>query len=67
LFHDPSGRFPGQRHWDLCFVFEAQRAAEPPRDLPWLAEWRWSSPQELAADDFGSSIGDLARALGLAR
>lgn len=66
-FHDPSGRFPGQKHWDLCFVFEVDAEPAPLARLPWLAESRWVKPQELHGEDFGSAIGDLARALGLAR
>lgn len=64
-FHDPSGRFAGQKHWDLCFVYEVE--AEPAQGLGWWRELRWASPEELAGDDFGSAIGDLAQVLGLAR
>jgi ADP-ribose pyrophosphatase YjhB (NUDIX family) len=64
-FHDPSSRFPGARHWDLCFVYDVDVEPAPAGRLPWLAELRWAAPGELRTDDFGSAIGDLALSLGL--
>ncbi|HEV8359877.1 MAG TPA: NUDIX domain-containing protein [Candidatus Thermoplasmatota archaeon] len=64
-FHDPSSRFPGAKHWDLCFVYEVDAAPAEGRALPWWRELRWVNAADLDADDFGSSIGDLARELGL--
>lgn len=66
-FHEPSARFPGTMHWDLCFVYEADAEPAPLAQLPWLSALRWFRPEELRDADFGSSIGDLAKALGLAR
>lgn len=66
-FHDPSGSFPGQKLWDLCFVHEVAAEPAPLARQPWFSELRWARPDELRGDDFGSAIGDLAAAMGLAR
>jgi ADP-ribose pyrophosphatase YjhB (NUDIX family) len=64
-FHDPSNRFPGAKHWDLCFVYEADAEPASAERLPWVGELRWAGPGDLRADAFGSAIGDLALELGL--
>jgi ADP-ribose pyrophosphatase YjhB (NUDIX family) len=64
-FHDPSSRFPGEKHWDLCFVYDVDAEPAPSAELPWWRELRWVDAGDLASDDFGSSIGDLVQALGM--
>lgn len=59
----PSDWYPGQRHWDLAFVYEV-RAALPRRVPPWWRTLAWADPRGLPRRAFGWN-DDLMEALGL--
>ncbi len=65
-FYDPSDWFPGELHYDLCFVYEVE--AEPPLKVPpWFRALEYVECSSLRRGDFGSAMGDLAVDLGLIR
>jgi hypothetical protein len=63
-FYDPSDWYPGHRHYDLCFVYRVTLPKEPMRPA-WFSRLEFVDPTTVGAEDFGSSQGDLARALNL--
>ncbi len=57
-FYDPSSWYAGQRHYDLCFVYEVPGKA--PRELPaWWQRLEFVDPRFLRAQDLGSAMSDL--------
>ncbi|MBI4416205.1 MAG: hypothetical protein HY557_04395 [Euryarchaeota archaeon] len=63
-FYDPSTWYPGRMHYDLCFVYDV-KLAKAPAVPPWFARLEYVDPKTLRGDDFGSAMGDLAKALRL--
>ena len=63
-FYDPSDWYPGRMHYDLCFVYDV-KIAKAPAVPPWFARLEFADPGKLAANEFGSAMGDLAKALKL--
>ncbi|HVL88493.1 MAG TPA: hypothetical protein VM681_10900 [Candidatus Thermoplasmatota archaeon] len=55
--------YPGERHWDLAFVYlvDANAPAKPPR---WWHELSWMDTRKLRASDFGWN-GDMLVDLGV--
>ncbi|MDG6940349.1 MAG: NUDIX hydrolase [Nitrososphaerota archaeon] len=60
-FYDPSRRFPGQMHWDYCFVFEVS-TEEDVKKQPWLDAAEYVAAR---GAEFGSAQEDLAKRVGL--
>lgn len=65
-FYDPSSLFPGEKHYDLCFVYDV-KLSKAPAVPPWFSRLEFLDPRALRSDEFGSSMGDLAKALKLAK
>ncbi len=63
-FYDPSNIFPGNMHWDYCFVFKV-KTNEEIRKRPWFSSIEFVDPRDFGRDDFTSAQGDLALAIGL--
>ncbi len=61
-FYEPSRRYPGQHHWDYCFVYHVQSEEMPPSS-PWLAEARYFPAHEIGTVAFGSAQGAIAATL----
>ncbi|PSN86478.1 hypothetical protein B9Q03_11665 [Candidatus Marsarchaeota G2 archaeon OSP_D] len=57
-YYYPSRRYPGEMHWDYCFINEV-KSSEAPREKPWFKEIRYVHVQELKEEDFGSAQGAL--------
>lgn len=56
----PSRRYPGESHWDVVFLYEADAPAhEPPSPPPHWARLEWRSPASLRAEDFVMTHGEL--------
>ncbi len=63
-FHDPSSWYPGRRHYDLCFVYEARGSL--PKTIPeWWERLDFIDLKVLRKMDLGSSMGDLMKVLRL--
>jgi ADP-ribose pyrophosphatase YjhB (NUDIX family) len=58
--------YPGHRHWDVAFVYDARGVELPARPPSWWRTLAWVAPAEARAREFGWNA-DLARALGVAR
>lgn len=59
----PSDRYPGNRHWDLGFVYKVRSDLPRTPSAHWR-ELRWRDARELRSDDFGWN-GDLLVDLGV--
>lgn len=63
--HTPSDWYPGHRHWDVAFVYDA-RGVELGRPPSWWQELAWVAPRAVKVAEFGWNA-DLAKALGISR
>jgi ADP-ribose pyrophosphatase YjhB (NUDIX family) len=62
-FYEESRRYPGEMHWDYCFIFQVS-TKDDVKEQPWLAETRYLNPSELKGG-FGSGQDALLSRLGL--
>ncbi len=63
-FHDPSSWYPGRKHYDLCFVYEARGSL--PKAIPaWWRRLEFVEVRTLRREDLGSSMHDLMKVLRL--
>jgi len=63
-FYDSSSWYSGQRHYDLCFVYEVEGSA--PRSVPaWWQRLEFVGPAFLRNQELGSAMSDLVRVLKL--
>ncbi len=61
-FYDTSSWYSGQKHYDLCFVYEVDGSA--PRSLPaWWQHLEFVPPRFLRGQELGSAMSDLVRVL----
>lgn len=65
-FYDPSSWYPGRRHYDLCFVYEARGSAR--RDTPpWWKRLEFVELTFLRKRELGSAMSDLVRVMTIRR
>jgi ADP-ribose pyrophosphatase YjhB (NUDIX family) len=57
-YYSPSKRYPGEMHWDYCFLYNVI-FDDSPKPKPWFEEIRYVSINELKEEDFGSAQGAL--------
>jgi ADP-ribose pyrophosphatase YjhB (NUDIX family) len=62
-FYEASRRYPGEMHWDYCFVFHVSTKEEP-KEQAWVAESQYLHPTELKGR-LGSAQESLLARLGL--
>jgi ADP-ribose pyrophosphatase YjhB (NUDIX family) len=53
----------GEKHWDICFVYE-MKTKELPRLKPWWAEMRFVKLKEIRQMDLGRGHKDILREAG---
>ncbi len=61
-FYEPSRRYPGQHHWDYCFIYHVETEEIPPLS-PWFSEIKYVPAHDLDEGAFGSAQGEIASAL----
>jgi ADP-ribose pyrophosphatase YjhB (NUDIX family) len=61
-YYYPSRRYPGNMHWDYCFIYYVKSNVTP-KPKPWFSEIRYVSFQVLKEGDFGSAQGALLEVL----
>jgi ADP-ribose pyrophosphatase YjhB (NUDIX family) len=59
-FYEPSRRYPGEMHWDYCFVFEV-KTEETVGEQPWFAEVAFMDAGSAPA--LGSAQGEILDSL----
>ncbi|MCL4344428.1 MAG: NUDIX hydrolase [Nitrososphaerota archaeon] len=57
-FYAPSRRYPGEYHWDYCFLYKVITGEEPVGE-EWIDELKYLKPSALKENDFGSAQGGL--------
>lgn len=57
-YYTPSRRYPGEMHWDYCFIYEVQTNTKS-TTKPWLDAVDYISIEQLKEEDFGSGQGGL--------
>jgi hypothetical protein len=62
-YFEPSDGYPGNKHWDLAFVYDV-KSRDRVRPLPWWEELRFLERDELRAEDFGWN-SDFVQDIGL--
>ncbi len=61
-FYEPSRRYPGQHHWDYCFIYHVQ-TEEMPSPSAWLSEANYVPADKMDTAAFGSAQGTIAAVL----
>lgn len=62
-FAAPSSTYPGETHWDICFIYDAS-VNEEIKAKPWFPELRFVSMSEALQLDFGRSHNEILASLG---
>ncbi|MEM0117768.1 MAG: hypothetical protein QXV32_04920 [Conexivisphaerales archaeon] len=61
-FYSPSRRYPGEYHWDYCFLYRVETDGEPVKS-EWIDELGYFELERMKEEDFGSAQGGLLVAI----